>query len=54
MVFGDILADDEKGIVVGNTICERLEAAGFHVEWDSSIKTRILVSPLHWQRRLSA
>jgi hypothetical protein len=51
LTFGDILGDDEKGISIGSRIKHALQAAGFTVVWDGSIKTRLLVKGVKWQRR---
>jgi uncharacterized protein DUF6891 len=51
LTYGDILGDDEKGVEIGQRIRRALEEAGFAVEWDESIKTRLLVKGIKWQRR---
>jgi hypothetical protein len=51
LTYGDILGDDEKGVKTGQRIKRALEEAGFAVEWDGSIKTRLLVKGFKWQRR---
>jgi hypothetical protein len=51
LTFGDILGGDEKGIEIGSRIKHALETAGFTVVWDGSIKTRLLVKGIKWQRR---
>jgi hypothetical protein len=51
LAYGDIDDDDQKGVEVGRRIKRALEASGFTVEWDGSIKTRLLVKGIKWQRR---
>ncbi len=51
LAFGDILGDETKGVEVGRRIRRALEAHGFHVEWNESVKTRLLVKGVRWQRR---
>jgi hypothetical protein len=51
LTFGDINGDDNKGVEIGQQIRQLLAASGFVVEWDGSIKTRLLVKGLMWQRR---
>jgi hypothetical protein len=51
LTYGDILGNDDKGVEIGRRIKHVLEGAGFTVEWDGSIKTRLLVKGIKWQRR---
>jgi hypothetical protein len=51
LAFGDVEGDDVKGTEIGHRIKRAFEAAGFVVEWNESIKTRLLVSNIRWQRR---
>ncbi|HSJ04724.1 MAG TPA: hypothetical protein VK956_19790, partial [Verrucomicrobium sp.] len=51
LAFGDINGDDSKGEAVGETICSVLTKHRFKVEWDHTVKTRILVPVLDWKRR---
>jgi hypothetical protein len=51
LTFGDIAGKDEAGVGIGQRIRRVFEAAGFVVEWDGSIKTRLLVKGIRWQRR---
>ncbi len=51
LTFGDINGDDNKGANVGRRIQGMLQQAGFSVEWDGTIKTRILIKDMKWQRR---
>jgi hypothetical protein len=51
LTYGDILGDDQKGVEIGRRIKRVLEGAGFKVEWDGSIKTRLLVKGIKWQKR---
>jgi hypothetical protein len=51
LTYGDILGEDEKGVEIGRRIKHALEGVSFTVEWDGSIKTRLLVKGIKWQRR---
>jgi len=51
LTFGAIDGDDSKGEEVGHRIKVVFEVAGFNVEWGGSIKTRLLVKGIKWQRR---
>ena len=51
MNISDVLGDDEKGVQIGHRIKRALEDAGFTIGWDDSIKTRLLVKGIKWQRR---
>jgi len=51
LAFGAIDGDDTSGVAVGRCIKAVLEATGFKVEWNGSIKTRLCVTGLRWQRR---
>jgi hypothetical protein len=53
LTFGDILGADEKGIVVGKTISEVLEAHGFSPDWDGTIAKRINIPNLKWRKKYS-
>ena len=50
LAFGDVGRDDEKGAEIGRRIMRAFEAAGFAVEWDGTVKTRLLVKGIQWQR----
>jgi hypothetical protein len=51
LTFGDIAGDGPKGAEVGREVKQVLEVAGFTVEWNGSIDTRLLVTGVRWQRR---
>ena len=51
LAFGHVSGEDGPGAEVGRRIKRAFEAAGFAVEWDGSIKTRLLVKAIRWQRR---
>lgn len=51
LTYGDILGDDGKGVEIGRRIKCELEAVGFTVDWDGSIKTRLLIRGIQWRRR---
>ena len=49
--FGAADGNDDKGAEIGHRIKGVFEAAGFTVEWNGSIKSRLLVTGIRWQRR---
>jgi hypothetical protein len=51
LAFGDFLGDDERGAEIGRRIQRALQDAGFTVEWSGSVRQRILVRSIRWQRR---
>jgi hypothetical protein len=51
LAFGHVSGEDEPGAEIGRRIKRAFEAAGFSVEWDGSVKTRLLVRDFRWQRR---
>jgi len=51
LAFGSVYGDDEKGVEVGHRIKRALQEGGFVVEWAGSIKTRLLLKGIRWQRR---
>lgn len=51
LAFGDIHGDDQRGAEIGHRIKRALEGAVFTVEWSGSVRERILVRNLRWQRR---
>jgi hypothetical protein len=53
LAFGHVSGEDEPGAEIGRRIKRAFETAGFAVDWDGSIKTRLLVKGIRWQRRSS-
>jgi hypothetical protein len=51
LTFGDIGGDDEKGVRVGERIKAAAASKRFKVNWNGSIKTRILLTDIDWKRR---
>ncbi len=51
LAFGHIRGDDKIGTDIGHRIKKLLEEAGFTVEWKGSVRERILVRGIRWQRR---
>ncbi len=51
LTFGAVAGDDRQGVEIGRRIEQVLEDAGFEIEWDGSIESRLLVKGLRWQRR---
>ncbi|QIF01028.1 hypothetical protein [Roseimicrobium sp. ORNL1] len=51
LTFGDIGGDDEKGVAIGNMVCDAFRRLGFTVVWNEDIKTRIQIPGIAWKRR---
>jgi hypothetical protein len=51
LAYGHVSGDGRKGRAVGNRLREACEGAGFTVEWDGSVRTRLLLKNFRWQRR---
>ncbi|AUI87923.1 hypothetical protein BS333_16165 [Vibrio azureus] len=51
IAFGALESDDEKSVQTGKRVAECLSKAGFKVDWDGSIKTRIFLPEIKWQKR---
>jgi hypothetical protein len=51
LAFGHVSGEDDKGIEIGQRIKREFEAAGFTVEWDGSVNTRLLVKGIKWMKR---
>jgi hypothetical protein len=50
----DAEEEESMALRVGDEITERLRAAGFNVEWNRTLGTKILVRDLNWLKRLPA
>jgi hypothetical protein len=51
IAFGDLDDEVEKTIAVGHYVKHALEEAGFEVEWDGTVDSRLNVPKISWQRR---
>lgn len=51
LAFGDIKGDNHRGVKIGERIRDSLEAAGFEVAWNGSIKDKLTIKGFRWQRR---
>jgi hypothetical protein len=51
LAFGDFLGGEERGVEIGRRIRRTLEDVGFTVKWSGSVRERILVRGIRWQRR---
>ncbi|MCI0700346.1 MAG: hypothetical protein L0241_04630 [Planctomycetia bacterium] len=51
LAYGHISGDGRKGVVIGRRLRASCEEFGFAVEWNGSVKTRILLKGFRWQRR---
>lgn len=51
LAFGDLQDDDEASAAVGRTIAVALREAGLAVAWNGSVRTRIDLPSIDWQRR---
>jgi len=54
IAFGDLNDDEVKGLNVGNTVVEKLNEAGFNIEWDRTLDSRINIPTFNWQKRNEA
>lgn len=54
LAFGDLGDDDARGIQVGLVIADALRQAGFQVDWDGTMQTRINLPVFDWKRRAAA
>lgn len=54
IAFGDIKGDSSCSVQVGVDVADALRAAGFVVDWNGSIATRIEVPVFDWKRRASS
>jgi hypothetical protein len=51
LAFGDIKNDAEQHVQIGQAIAEALRVAGFAVEWNGTVNTRIKLPAFDWKRR---
>jgi hypothetical protein len=51
LAFGDIQGDAKRSVEIGRRIKSALEAAKFTVEWKGTVKARLLIKGIKWQRR---
>lgn len=51
IAFGALENDDEKSIRTGKSVAESLRKSGFKVDWNGTIKTRIFLPEIEWQKR---
>jgi hypothetical protein len=51
LAFGHFSGDEARGVDIGRRIERAFKAAGFTVEWDGSIESRLLIKGVRWQRR---
>ena len=49
--FGHLSGSNAKGVAVGRLLQAALQAQGLKVEWDGTIKSRLLIKNFRWQRR---
>jgi hypothetical protein len=54
IAFGDLRDDPVSNLEVGRSVAAALTAAGFVVEWNGTMKTRINIPAFNWQRRSPA
>ena len=54
LAFGVFELPENEGVRIGQTIVEALKKQGFSVVWNGTIKTRILIQPFRWQKRLGS
>jgi len=51
LAFGDLADDRERSVAAGQAIAAALRQAGFQVEWEGGIDTRINLPLFDWKRR---
>jgi hypothetical protein len=51
LAYGHVSGDGRKGGAVGRLLRDACEDAGFEVEWDGSVRTRLLLKNFRWRRR---
>nr|WP_086939435.1 hypothetical protein [Thaumasiovibrio occultus] len=51
IAFGALKNDAEKSQQVGRYVCECLTQAGFKVDWDGSIDSRLYLPEMEWKKR---
>lgn len=51
LAFGHISGKAQPGVEIGRRIKREFEGAGFTVEWDESVGSRLLLKGIRWQRR---
>lgn len=54
LAFGDLADDGERSVAAGQAIAGALRHAGFQVEWNGAIDTRINLPVFDWKRRAGA
>lgn len=53
LAFGDMRDTDEGKAAIAELIVHTLQRHGFVTEWNGSVRTKINVPHIHWQRRLA-
>ena len=53
LAFGDMQDTDAGKAAIAALIIDTLQRHGFAADWNGSVRTRINVPHLHWQRRLA-
>ncbi len=51
LAFGSFSRISEDGIQIGGIIRDKFKRAAFDVDWDGTIKSRLLLKGFRWQRR---
>jgi hypothetical protein len=51
LAFGSFSENSADGVEVGRHIRSEFQRAGFEVDWDESVKSRLLLKRFRWQRR---
>jgi hypothetical protein len=50
LAFDDICQNNEKAILIGRKIVNKLQQKGFSVEWNETIEQRIEIKNMNWQK----
>lgn len=51
LAFGSVSGELKESEIIAQEICEILRKAGLEPDWNGSIRTRICIRDLNWQRR---
>jgi hypothetical protein len=50
--YGSRSGDADEAVAIGHEVVKTLGAHGLRTEWDGSVRTRVLITDLDWQKRL--
>jgi hypothetical protein len=50
--YGSRSGDADEAVAIGHEVVKTLGVHGLRTEWDGSVRTRVLIEDLNWQKRL--